>query len=302
MKFFFVLFFAALFSSVAFSQTVRTLLIDDFTINTPTIALAIDNTYGDAIFPVNGTAVTPGVGILGGTRDLFLQVSAGTGEFVETFGVALGEATVSCPVNQGLVARASLIYDGSTNNPDAPNSNGLTVDFSQNGGTTLHAIISSDQLCSYTFQVYTGAGLSTFTQNIPGDDTFHDYFIPFTSFTGNANFQQVGAFRVQYNVGVNVDTSLAELEIVGPPPASPLPSPSRTPAGSAVPWVWYTGPDDDNGREPCGELDPRPEYFKTEKHKPYIYIFEYEDYIVESSASMVIASFTTLIALLIAFF
>ena len=55
------------------------------------------------------------------------------------------------------------------------------------------------------FYIYTASGRATFVLSIPGNFIEHEYVIEYSSFSGNADFSDVGAIEIKFHdQGVDV--------------------------------------------------------------------------------------------------
>ena len=264
--------------------------IDPFTANTPSIVIVLDDSTQ---YPITRSDFTVDSSILGGERDLILTVDSGVSGLLLSTGVNNGNWDVGTP--NGASGFVLMQYDG-TDNSESLNRNGLGANLNANSANSFRAVIQSDIETDYIFRVYSGNSQSTFTQPIPGDDTSREYFIPFSSFSGSADFNNAGAIEIQINAGDNVDTFVTFFGTSGPQVATASPSPVPTPSPSRGPakFTWYTFDDDDNGREPCNDTAVRPNYFVNDANVIYYYFYGFDDYVTINSATGVCVSFIIL--------
>lgn len=251
--------------------TVLLKTIDPFTPDTPTIIVTIVESQ----LPITQTAFTQDAGILGGERDLSLTAETGTSNRILTAGVTDGEWDVSTP--NGASGIAIMQYDGTDASINL-NTRGLGGEnFVALGGSGLRATIQTDIDTEYTFTVYDmNGGQSSITIPVPGEvNVLTDYSLPFSSFSGNADFTNVGAIEIDIELFANVDSTISLIGVEGSvnsASATPQPNPSAssTPAGSN----WYTFDDDDDGISPCGDEEPhRRTYFLSSDRVIYYYFY-----------------------------
>jgi len=255
---------------VVFCQRTDVLTIDSFTPDTPPIIITIDSTQ----LPQTKTAFTTGSGILGGERDLSLTAESGPNSRVLTSGVTEGEWSISTP--NGASGVSIMQYDGTDGSINL-NTAGLGgVDLRVSGGDGLRAIIVTDIDTAYTFTVYSAGGSSDFVQPILGTLPETEYLLPFSQFSGNANFNAVTAIEIQIEAFDNVDSTITLFAVTGVPttPPPPPPPPDVPPPAAGSQFTWYTV-DDDNGREPCDPVPPRRNYFVNDDNVVYYYFYGY---------------------------
>ena len=270
------------FVSLCFAQVTEIKsTIDPFTVTTPTIVILLTAT---SQYPVSDSRFTVDNSILGGERDLILTVDSGTDGLIVSSGVNGGRWDVGTP--NGASGFVLMQYDGSDNSATL-NRNGLGVNLLANSANSFRAVIQSDIDTEYTFRVFSGSSQSTFTQSIPGDDTSREYVFPFTSFSGSANFANVGAIEIQINANDNVDTFVEFFGTTGPQveTVTPSPLPSASTSRGPAKFTWYTFDDDDNGREPCNDTVARPNYFVNDANVIYYYFYGFDDYVTINSAT-----------------
>jgi len=277
-----------LFVALAHAQSkVDVLIIDPFSPNTDVIVVLIS---ANSTFPIVESAFTQSASILGGERDLILQVTSGAVGRVISTGVANGTWDVSAPSEANSVA--TMQYDG-VDGSNNLNTRGLVgIDFGQQNADSFRLSIITDIQTTYTLNVFgqTG-GQSTFNLAVNPSSAFKTYFANFNQFTGNADFGNVGAFELVIGGGVNVDTNIDLVTLsASTSPSSNTPSISKTPHPTKSPVVvgftWYNV-DDDFGREPCEE-EPQPKpYFVSEQNIIYYYFYRayYEPVLYLNSAA-----------------
>ena len=258
-----VLFIFALLALVLAQEREDKFLIDPFSPDTDPLVITITATTS---FPVVLSDFTQAPEILGGERDLQLTANAGPNGRTLSASVSSGQWEVSTP-NAGR-GFSAMQYDGLDASSDL-DPNGLGgVNFQQNGGDALRARIETDIDTLYTFTVIDSAGgQSSQEVTIIGGNGLNDYFLPFSEFTGSADFSRVGAFYVEIEAFDNVDTFVDLIGVSGPPVSNPSPSPR--PVGDD----WYTFDDDDNGVSPCTTNEKRRTYFLSDNELIYYYFY-----------------------------
>jgi len=143
------------------------------------------------------SSTTTGTVILGDERDLIIVLTAGDAVTAQvTGGVLYYEANV------GAHAAALLVWDGEDGDPATLDPTGLGgVDLT--GGGTQNAFVlplTLDTNTRFTLTVYTGAGhVSTYTVALsPGTGNLpFTHTVPFSAFTGAADFADVGAIALE---------------------------------------------------------------------------------------------------------
>jgi hypothetical protein len=270
------------FVSLCFAQVTEIKsTIDPFSVTTQPIVLQLTDTTQ---YPVSQSAFTVDNSILGEERDLVLTIDSGTAGLIVSSGVNGGRWDVGTP--GGASGFAIMQYDGRDNSATL-NRNGLGVNLLASSANSFRAVIQSDIETQYTFRVYSGSSQSTLVQRIPGDDTSREYFFPFASFSGSADFANAGAIEIQIDANDNVDTFVEFFGTSGPQVATITPSPLPSASASRGPakFTWYTFDDDDNGREPCNETAARPNYFVNDANVIYYYFYGFDDYVTVNSAT-----------------
>jgi len=284
------IFFCLALVALVFGQEIQTrndvIVIDPFNPNSDVIVIVISSS---TTFPVIDSTYTQSTEILGGERDLTLQVNAGLVGRVISTGVSNGTWDVSSPSEATSIA--TMQYDG-VDGSSHLNVRGLGgVDLSTLGANAFRLNIVTDIETTYTINVFSlNGGQSTYDLVVPSSPNTKTFFADYNLFTGNAEFTSVGALEVVVAGGVNVDTNIdlfTTSSSSNPTSLSATPrpvSPSATP--HAVPFTWYNV-DDDFGREPCeDEPIPRP-YFVSEQNIIYYYFYRayYEPLIYYNAAA-----------------
>jgi len=213
-------------------------------------------------------------------------------------------------------------YDGVDGSTDL-NVVGLGgVDLTTSSVDAFKLSITSDVTTTYTIDVTDlVGGSSTQDIQIPGEpDVLNDYYITFKTFTGNADFSNVGSIVVTIHAFDNVDTSVEIFSLAAPSTiaasvtptpapstnASPVPPPPPASSPSSVPVppeTWYRFDDDDDGKSPCGDEREDQTVFLADYNAIYYYFYGFQrpNIYVENdnSASLLISS---LFACILAFF
>jgi len=294
--------------ALAQSRT-QVLVIDDYSVSTAPLVITVNSTI---VLPATLAAFVQDNNILGGERDLVLTVQSeqSLGRVVST---NVDQNTWSVSTPSEVTSIAFCQYDGVDGSANL-NPVGLGgFDLTTSNADSFKVTITADVGTTYTFAVTdTVGGSSSTTVNIPGDPgVSDDFFIQFSTFTGNADFTRAGSVTLTVNAGPNVDTSVNILALAAPNtvPASTTPTPSSTPAATPnaspvpsppppppafsptsipiPPQSWYRFDDDDAEKSPCGE-DERPNetvlladnnviyYYFYGFQRPKVYI-EYEN-------------------------
>lgn len=273
------------------------LIIDPFTPDTDTLIIQI---FANSTFPAVRDAFTQDSGIVGGERDLHLELESGPRGSIFSSSVANEEWSVATPPDAS--GFAYMQYDGTDRSPDLDFTGLDGANFRLNGADAFVIDISSDINTSYLFQITDMTGVQSLaTLPVNGGSQFTRYELPYTRFNGTADFSNIGSFEILINAGTDVDTVIDILGIIGPvispsrtptptpspnPSIVPSPSPSPTPLPQGPRFTWYTFDDDDNGREPCEDERPRPDYFFNDDNILYYYfVGTFDDYVTLSSTN-----------------
>jgi hypothetical protein len=222
--------FAALLA-VATCQFQDITIIDDFSVQTPTIIILIP---ANPSFPIQDQRFVADSAILGGERDLNLIVTSGLAQLVLTAGVAGG--TYSCSTPNGAQGTSLLQYDGvdgsMTLAPSGLN-NDPDNDFTIGGAFALRTFIQVDIATTIDVFVYSGSASNSCkkTISLPGDDTNHEYILNYNTFQNvgsGCDFTNVGALEFKVQMSPNVDVIIEFFSTYGPVPTTPTPSASRS--------------------------------------------------------------------------
>ena len=193
-------------------------VIDPFTAQSDTIVILIPSggiveNLVDSNFATSGS-------IMGGERDLQLTVSGGSGNLVLTTGVSGGVYTSATP-NEAR-GNSLLQLDGSDGTMTI-NTSGLfshpNNNFMSEGAFAFRILIESDLPGSVIFRVFSGGAANRFCSTVvstPGDDTLNEYILPYSSFTGDCNFADVGALEILVAMDDNIDVLMSDWSTYGP--------------------------------------------------------------------------------------
>jgi hypothetical protein len=164
---------------------------------------------------------------IGGYRDMFVQKrSDGSGEEgLRGTRAATGGGVLSFSNDSQVQGFGCVTWDGSYAGSDCDD-----VATSGLGGVNLLSygpgfdfeVIDVDHMLEFTMNVWDMDGtLSTYFEEIPPIEQLVT-FLPFSDFTGGADFSDVGAIQIYVNAPVdNLDGAIGEINVV-PLPASAL--------------------------------------------------------------------------------
>jgi len=203
------------------------IMIDDFSVGTPTLVVVIP---ANPSFPIINTAFTTDATIIGGERDLELYVAEGAANGVLTSGVASGQFTCATP--NGAAGYSLLQYDGRDGSINL-NPTGLGgVDLTSGGlAYAFRAGIEADLRTNVTITVYSYETSSCKGQiAVSGNNAVNEYFLNFSSFSGSCDFSNVGAIQVDVEMEYNTDVLITSVTTYGVLP--PSPSQTRTPTAT----------------------------------------------------------------------
>jgi len=198
------------------SYEVKT-LIDAFSVDsTPLVSIL----QAPAPPTVTLTQVTTDQGVLGGERDIILNVLTGPTGRVTTVAVTDNQLSIACP--NGSNATVIVQYDGNDGSSDLSLNPGLGgIDLTFNNAVGFFITASSDIQTNFAITVYSGNGRSGTVNNfVAGDPTITtDYIIPFSNYTGGVDFTDIVAIELRIDGNANVDFFLETFvtfgEIVG---------------------------------------------------------------------------------------
>ena len=209
-----------------------TLVIDNFTINSPAIVIVISTTTNFPVVSASYIDTTGGssTNIIGGERDLQLTVS--TGEINQVFSTSVSSSEFEFSSPSGSTSYALLQYDGIDGSMDL-NTTGLQsipdnsppgINFLQNNGSFFNMTFNSDAPLEgyiYVYDIISGVCFYKVEFLYTGNN-FQTTLIDFNSFEGVCDFSVVGAVEFFFNAIGNDDFLLMELSIV--PPVEPASS------------------------------------------------------------------------------
>jgi len=241
--------------------------------------------------------------IIGGERDLQYTAETGTSGRVFSTSVSVvnsaGQWEISTP--NGGSGTVLMQYDGIDGAMNL-NVNGFGpitgspggIDITETGkGVAFRVIVETDIDTAYTFKVYSPSGsVCTSTITVKGGNVPLDTSVPFAGFTGNCDFNDVGAIEVYVDANENVDTITSLFTTLGDPDTNPsaTPSPGTSPAPGG--FTWYTV-DDDFDRYPCGEEPPRRSYFVSNQNIVYYYFYKFDEYVNAYYGSQIIVEISS---------
>jgi len=195
-------------------------IIDPFTIETPAIVIIIPSEGISEGNPIVESEIVSGNNIMGEERDLILNATSGNGNLLLSTGVSGGQFSAATPNN----ARGNSLYqlDGIDNSIDLnpagllnhPNNNFLAGD-----AFALRVLMESDLPGFVTFRLYSGSRgtLCQIRKDLFGDDTLHEYIIPYSSFeTQNCDFSNIGAIEIFILMNDNIDVIIQDFSTWGP--------------------------------------------------------------------------------------
>jgi len=235
----FALILIALFAAVFADQNVYD--IDNFDIESATVVI-VTPTGGVTSSITSSNFVTGSM--FSGERDLTLVVESGPQNQVFATSV-LSDYEGSAP-SQGN-GYSFVQYDGTDGSSNINTSGAFSDsnnDFTSGSAYAFHLVIQADQDTTVDIYVYSGGSTSDYCQTtltIPGDQTTHDYFPTYTSFSKKGNgcdFTNVGALELLADLPSNVDITISTFATYGPTVAvtpTPTPTISRSATPSAAP-------------------------------------------------------------------
>jgi len=299
-----ILLFAAIFQ-VSFQQTqVTRLILDNYDEGINNILIQLNATTATQL-PLSATSFYTSTGgatsknIIGGERDL--QYTAETGSSGRVFSSSVsvvdgaGQWEISTP--NGGSGTVLMQYDG-IDGTMTLNVNGFGpisgttggIDITESGkGVAFRVVVETDIDTAYTFKVYSPSGSScSATITVKGGNVPLDVSIPFSSFTGNCDFNDVGAIEIYVDANENVDTITTLFTTLGDPDTNATATPTPALGG----FTWYTV-DDDFDRYPCGEEPPRRSYFVSNQNIVYYYFYKFDEYVNAYYGSQIIVEISS---------
>lgn len=193
------------------------------------------------VFPTSSSSFLNTSSVYGGQRDLELIVESGSTSQIFISSVANNQLSLSSPDS----ANGYTIYqlDGIDDSVNI-DENGLNdFDATFAGSATAFQITGAADIDTHlNITVYTSSGIGKYHLSIASSQTQADYFIPYSSFTGNANFASVGAIEIFFDGSSAVDSIFSFFGIVGDSTEQPdtsettrVPQTSNTPASPVSP-------------------------------------------------------------------
>lgn len=166
------------------------------------------------MFPTSSSSFLNSSSVYGGQRDLELIVESGSTSQIFISSVADNQLSLSCPDS----ANGYTIYqlDGIDDSVNI-DENGLNdFDATFAGSATAFQITGAADIATHlNITVYTSTGIGKYHLSIPSSQNQADYLIPYSSFTGNANFASVGAIEIFFDGSSAVDSIFSFFGIVG---------------------------------------------------------------------------------------
>ncbi|NNF15623.1 MAG: hypothetical protein HKN70_02695 [Gammaproteobacteria bacterium] len=195
------------------------LIIDDFSTNQGPLNVS------PALGPLTDSSSASGAGILGGSRDLVLSTDSGSSVFSSSAQVAGGVAQLAD--NSQFSSDLLFQWDGADNAALALDTTGLAgIDLTTGSNNAFElGLVFDDLPATLQFNVYSTDG-SASTVTFPGTGlifTDLSILVPFASFTGGADFTDVGAIELLISSPTNgLDISFDFLQTN----VAPVPVPS----------------------------------------------------------------------------
>lgn len=210
-----------LFACIFAQENEVKFVIDPFTAQTDTIVILIPSgglTENDPA--IIETEFVLANNIMGEERDVQLTVTSGDGNLVLSSGVSGGQYTASTP-NE---ARGNSLYqldgiDGTATLNPSGLSNHPNNDFTNGNAFAIRVLMEADLPGRVFFRFYsdTQNAICQVLQNLPGDDTLHEYIIPYSQFdVTNCNFNNIGAIEIVIAMDDNVDIIIQDFSTWGP--------------------------------------------------------------------------------------
>lgn len=185
--------------------------LDDFSGNQLLIGVISDS----SVFPFSLEGFYTSPNVLGGERDLELVVTSGPSGAVFTAGVNNDDLSSSSPY----MGNAFTVYqlDGADSST-ALNENGLeSFDLTFAGtGSAFRLVGLSDLPTSVEFFVYTASGRLSYELEMEEEVEEKEYIVEFDNFSGDGDFEDVGAIEIQFGGNEKVDVQFSFFGVVGP--------------------------------------------------------------------------------------
>jgi len=257
-----------------YAQTrTQTSVLDDYTVTSPTLVIVISDSVP---LPVTQFNSVQDSSIIGGERDLILTALTGATGRVFNSGVSDGDWNIATP--NGASGTAVTQYDG-IDSSDSLNPKGLGgVDITKDNSDSFLLTVQTDIATTFVIEITDlVGGVSQQSVNVPGDPGVEvDYFITFSTFTGNADITQVGAIQVTLQGLDNVDAVVDTFALAGPS-TTPPPPPATSPSASPIPGdSWYRFDDDNDVYSPCGEEAGDDTVFLADVNIIYYYFYGFQ--------------------------
>ena len=155
--------------------------------------------------------------IFGGERDVYLVMLTGQSNQVLSVSISNGDLNLAAP--NGATGTLSVQYDGNDCS-EVININGLGgVDLTYNRVDSFHLTGTSDHFVDIQLRVYSpDGGISTATFSFLEElsNQIQDVYVPFSQFSGDADFRNVGAFEIYIDIEANVDALINTFALSGP--------------------------------------------------------------------------------------
>ncbi|MGF1687607.1 PEP-CTERM sorting domain-containing protein [Photobacterium japonica] len=200
--------YTAVAASMAFaSQAQATMVIDDF--SDPVL---LGNSVNDTTAGGGGVGSTFDSGtVLGGERDIFIELLSPGFNPLSGAVLAVSGGSLTYEAGSGAIATGKIQYDGDDNDADVLDADGLgSEDLAANGNAFLLDVLDADFGFTFSIEVWSGAGGSSFKNeyvaagtNVPVTRSF-----AFSDFTG-VDFTDVSAIEFVINTeGLAGQTSI----------------------------------------------------------------------------------------------
>ena len=154
-------------------------------------------------------------GILGGERDISLELDSGEAGRVLSVSVNGGEFSLAAPTST--TGNVVVQYDGDDCSSEL-SLNGLNnADLTSKRGDSFHIIASADHEVDIEIRVHSSDGsMSSVIVTLKELENIiaQEFYIPFTSF-GNVDFKAVGAIELFIRINENIDLTISTFAIAG---------------------------------------------------------------------------------------
>lgn len=151
-----------------------------------------------------------GAMILGGSRDIIVEVMSGTGDFtIDIDNTSPGNMSYSSDI--GVDGKVTIQWDGADGSSALDTAGLGSVDLTAGGENAIGIrVVASDFAADLMFEVYSngGADVSTLMTSTPALATNADLIIPFADFIGTADFTDVSAIVMMIDGPVNTDLQI----------------------------------------------------------------------------------------------